>query len=173
MSFFPLQYTNIFPYLRVKSLQLGFRSCYFGQHNKLLGFLCFILFCSCPEFIMLYQNNFTYKFMLLSKTKMHGSLGSGQLHLQESGTHSHNCFIYLQTKHEMQCSCSFCPFSQCVYVCASAVSAKRKPFYQAAIYQAANQPDNLQLCLLPGWATLPSSPTASVKPQPSALLSYL
>lgn len=38
--------------------------------------------------------------------------------------------------------------------------AKGEPIYQAPLYQAANQPDNLQLLLLPGWATLYSTPTA-------------
>ena len=65
---------------------------------------------------------------------------------------------------------SFLPVVVCARACSS--PAKRKLIYQAAIYQAANQPDNLQLCLLPGWATLHSSPRAGVKPQPSAPLSY-
>lgn len=68
----------------------------------------------------------------------------------------------------MQGLASFC--SSCC--CMHAGPAKRKPIYQAAIYHGTNQPDNLQLCLLPGWATLHSSPTARVKPQLSAKLSY-
>lgn len=41
-----------------------------------------------------------------------------------------------------------------------AALAKGEPIYQAPLYQAANQPDNLQLLLLLGWATLYYKPTA-------------
>ena len=45
-------------------------------------------------------------------------------------------------------------------ICAPPVSAGIELIYQAAIYQAASQPDNLQVFLLPGWATFHSSNTA-------------
>ena len=80
--------------------------------------------------------------------------------------HRHALRLFRHKLNNMKCNVMlYYVLSFSASVCVLEVPTRRKSLYQAAIFQTTNQPDNMQLSLLPGWELftfhIPTQPFSS------------